>query len=154
LASDSSTLTHLVGVLVALRSDIEAGYVRTLEELVHADVFADFLEMATELQNKGYKDAAAVVAGSTLEEHLRTLSAKHGLTVNKDDGSPKKADLLNAELADRAKGDAYNKLVQKQVTAWLDLRNKAAHGQYGEYEHPQVAAMISGIRDFMASNLA
>src|SRR3954453_3597319 len=44
---------ELGGVLRGLRSDIEAGYLRTVEELVHADVFADFLEMADELLNKG-----------------------------------------------------------------------------------------------------
>ncbi len=41
---------------------------------------------------------------------------------------------MNNELA--AFG-AYNKLDQKNVTAWLDLRNKAAHAQYHEYTAEQ-----------------
>jgi hypothetical protein len=39
----------LLGTLKGLRRDIEAGYLRTLEEEVHAGVFADLLEMADQL---------------------------------------------------------------------------------------------------------
>jgi hypothetical protein len=134
-------------ILRALRADIAAGYLRSVEELVHADVFADFLAMAEELQRADYKDAAAVIAGSTLEEHLRKLALKNQIAVDKPDGSPKKADTLNADLA---KVPVYNKLVQKSVTAWLDFRNSAAHGKYGEYDGKQVAALIRDVRDFAA----
>ncbi len=137
---------NLGGILQALRDDIEAGYIDTITELVHADVFADFLEMADELQKKSYKDAAAVIAGSTLEEHLRKLAAKSGVSSTKPDGSPVKADTLNNELASAS---VYNKLQQKSVTAWLDLRNKAAHGHYDEYDHAQVAALIRDVREFL-----
>lgn len=60
-----------------MREDYEAGYMRTVEELIHADLFADFLERTDELVSKGYKDPAAVLAGSVLEEHLRKLAVKH-----------------------------------------------------------------------------
>lgn len=136
----------LAGVLRGLRADVEAGYMRTLEELVHADLFSDFLEMAHELQRSGYKDAAAVIAGSTLEEHLRKLAEKNGVAIAKPGGAPKKADALNADLAGAA---AYNKLEQKSVTAWLDLRNSAAHGKYDDYDHRQVASLIQDVREFM-----
>jgi hypothetical protein len=139
-------VVELAGVLRGLRADVDAGYMQTLEELVHADLFADFLEMADELQHSGYKDAAAVIAGSTLEEHLRKLAQKNEVATDKPDGAPKKADTLNADLAGAG---AYNRLEQKSVTAWLDLRNSAAHGKYDDYDHRQVASLIQGVRDFM-----
>jgi hypothetical protein len=40
------------------------------------------------------------------------------------------------------------------VTAWLDLRNKAAYGEYGEYDHERVAALIRDVREFMIRNPA
>jgi hypothetical protein len=58
---------------------------------------------------------------------------------------------MNAELV--AAG-AYSKLDQKNITAWLDLRNKAAHGQYDTYSKEQVMILIAGIRDFIARNPA
>ena len=149
--ADDRKVAWLLGVVQALRADIDAGYVRTLEELIHADVFSDFLDMAAELQRSGYKDAAAVIAGSVLEGHLRKLAGRHGVATTKTNGAPAKADTLNADLA---KAGAYNALVQKQVTAWLDLRNKAAHGRYGDYDQAQVAAFVSSVLDFAAKHPA
>src|SRR5215213_5859918 len=51
------------GVLLAAQEDFERGYLWSLNERVHADVFDDFLEMAASLVDDGYKDAAAVIAG-------------------------------------------------------------------------------------------
>ena len=149
--SQHATVTGLMGVLAALRADVEAGYTQTLAELVHADVFADFLEMAEELVDKDYKDAAAVLAGSVLEEHLRKLAQKNNVTVEKPDGKPKKADTINADLV---KAGAYNKLEQKSVTAWLGTRNAAAHGDYDEYDKAQVEGLIRDVRAFMGRNPA
>lgn len=133
------------GMLLALRNDYESGNLQSVIELVHADIFADFLEMADYLVQQGYKDPASVVVGSVLEEHLRKLCDKHGIATAKRDGSPKKADTLNSELT--AAG-AYSKLDQKSVTAWLDLRNKAAHGHYADYTKEQVILMLQGVREF------
>lgn len=147
--------TSIMGVAKALRDDLKAGYIRSLVELVHSDVFADFLEMAQHLCEAVYKDAAAVIAGSTLESHLRGLCSKAGIPVEipKADGSvgPKKAEAMNSDLAS---SDVYSKLDQKSITAWLDLRNKAAHGKYGEYTQEQVLVMVSGVRDFIVRNPA
>ena len=92
----------LAGILQSLRTDLAAGYVRSHRELVHAELFADFLEMAEHLLNEGYKDAAAVIAGSSLEAHLRRLCQKSGITLEISSGAsttPKKADRLNSDLA-------------------------------------------------------
>lgn len=144
-------INHLIGILVALRADYEAGYLESIHELIHADIFTDFLEMADYLLEEGYKDPAAVLAGGVLEEHLRKLCQKNNIPTQKDESRPKKADKLNAELAD---AEVYSKLDQKSVTSWLDLRNKAAHGKYDEYLKEQVALMVNGIRDFISRNPA
>jgi hypothetical protein len=136
-----------VGMLQALRTEYEAGYLQSVVELIHADTFADFLEMAHHLSEQGYKDPAAVVTGSVLESHLHKLCNKHGIDTANSDGSPKKADKLNAELT---AGGVYNLLDQKSVTAWLDLRNKAAHGKYSEYTKEQVGLMLENVRNFIS----
>ena len=135
----------LVGILQALRADYEAGYLRSVEELIHADIFGDFLEMARYLLFEGYKDAAAVITGGVLEEHLRKLCIKAGLPITVQ-GRPQKADTLNSELT--AAG-VISKLDQKNVTAWLDLRNKSAHGKYFEYTKDQVELFVQSVQDFI-----
>ena len=135
------------GVLQALRREYQSGYLESVVELIHADVFADFLDMAHYLLEQGYKDPAAVVAGSVLEAHLRKLCDKHHIPALKADGTSLATETLNADL--RAAG-AYNLLDQKNVTAWLDLRNTAAHGKYTEYAKEQVALMLDGVRNFIS----
>jgi hypothetical protein len=46
---------RLTGIAQGLRADYQAGYLTKVEELIDADLFADFLEMADELLSKGYK---------------------------------------------------------------------------------------------------
>ena len=140
----------LLGILKALRADYAAGYMTTVEELIHADLFSDFLEMAAHLINQGYKDPGAVLVGSVLEEHLRKLCLKNDRAVSVG-SNYKKADTLNADLAS---AQVYSKLDQKIITAWLDLRNKAAHGRYAEYTKDQVQLMLEGVRDFVARHAA
>jgi hypothetical protein len=141
----------IIGVVKALLFDVKAGHIQSIVELLHAEMFGDFLEMASHLFEAGYKDAAAVILGSTLEAHLRALCSKHGVAPDlfKPDGSvvPKKAESMNTELCT---ANAYNKLEQKNVTAWLDLRNKAAHGKYSEYTKDQVSLALDAIRAFMS----
>lgn len=140
-----------IGILTACRAEIAGGWVFTTKGLVSAEVFSDFLEMAGHLLAEHYKDPAAVVVGSVLEEHLRQLCGKNSIPIEstKPDGTivPLKADTLNAELA---KASVYSKLDLKNVTAWLDLRNKAAHGKYAEYNDAQVDLILRGVSDFIA----
>ncbi len=147
--------SSIAGVVQALLADLKAGYIQSLVEIVHGAIFGDFLEMAQHLHDSKYKDAAAVIAGSTLEAHLRELCQKAGISIEtkKSDGTvtPKKANQLNSELV---AGGVYSKLDQKNVTAWLDLRNNAAHGKYAEYTAEQVSLLIAGIRDFVTRNPA
>lgn len=139
-----------IAILEAIADEIEGGWLSSIKSLISAEVFADFLEMSEHLLESGYKDPAAVMSGSVLEEHLRQLCNKHSVPLEDEkDGKqiPRKADRLNAELA---KANAYSKLDQKLVTAWLDLRNNAAHGKYEAYTSEQVTQMLAGVTEFMA----
>jgi hypothetical protein len=137
------------GILKAAKQEIDGGWIFTVKGVVSAEIFSDFLEMAEHLLQEGYKDPSAVMIGSVLEEHLRQLCNRNSIKVERiKDGKqiPKKADLLNSELASAT---VYNKLDQKSITSWLDLRNKAAHGKYGEYTKEQVEFMYQGVSNFM-----
>jgi len=136
----------LVGIAEALKVAYASGYLYRIEELIHADLFADFLAMGEYLLEEGYKDPAAVIIGGVLEEHLRKLCLKNSIAIIVNNRF-KKADAMNADLT---KSNVYNRLDQKNITAWLDLRNKAAHGRYTEYTDDQVGVALLGIRDFIA----
>ena len=139
-------LAGLIGVAASLLHNIRAGYLKTFEELIHGEVFGDLLEMAQYLFDSGYKDASAVIAGITLEAHLKRLCKKSGIPVEVA-GKSKNANQINSELAAQK---AYSKLDQKNVTAWLGVRNSAAHGDFGAYDKGQVNLLISAVRNFIA----
>jgi HEPN superfamily RiboL-PSP-like protein len=149
---DGVKLPMVIGVVQSLLFDLKSGYLSTLAEMIHGDLFGDFLEMADYLLSEGYKDAAAVITGGTLETHLKQLCIKLKIDTKQNVQNsirPKKTDTLNSELV---KASAYSKLDQKSVTSWLDLRNKAAHGNYNEYTEEQVKLLINSVRDFISRN--
>lgn len=139
-----------VGILQAVRGELTGGWLRTTLGLLSAQIFTSFIDMAEHLLNEGYKDPAAVMIGSVLEQHLRQLADNNGVDVTFVDARgrvvPKKTDTLNADLV---KAGVYTGLDQKQITAWLDLRNKAAHGDYGKYNVDLVKLMHQGVVNFM-----
>ena len=137
-----------VGILEALRKDIDCGWLTTVEELLRADTFSGFIDMASELLAKNYKDPAAVLIGAVLEAHLRALVAKAGLPTADSKGRHKSADAMNTDLA---KSGVYNVLRQKQVTAWQAIRNASAHGNFGDYAPSDVRSLIDGVRDFVVA---
>jgi hypothetical protein len=154
---DSSVVyfkTHCLKIAIELlqkiRKDFDDGWLQNLKGLISAEIFSDFLEMAEHLLEENYKDPSAVIIGSVLEENLRELCTRNGIAITSIDlktnkTKPNKAETMNVDLC---KKRVYNILVQKSVTAWLDLRNKAAHGKYGEYDLPQVKNLLHSVRDF------
>lgn len=138
------------GVLASIKTEIEKGWLIKIKTLVSAEIFSDFLDMARYFLDENYKDPAAVMIGSVLEENLRQIANKNSVDIlfvnNKGDTKPKKADTINADLC---KAGVYSLLDQKQITAWLDLRNKAAHGEYDKYTLAQVELMYQGVLNFI-----
>lgn len=144
---DTYPIMTYAGMLAALREDYIAGRLQAIRELIQADLFSDFLEMAEHLLSEGMKDPAAMLTGAVLEEHLRKLCQKHNLPLP----AKPKLDTMNADLA---KAGIYGKNDQKQITAWAGIRNDAAHGDFAKYDAAKVDLMIQGIRMFLANNPA
>lgn len=135
-----------IGILQALKSDIEAGFVKDIKELIVAEVFTDFLDMAEHLLNNGYKDPAAFLVGATLEDGLRKIATIHGIAVRISDDIGG----LNMKLADK---EVYNRLMQKQVQAWKAIRDHADHGKFDQYKKEDVEDMLKGVQRFLGENL-
>lgn len=142
-----SPVVRAFGVLKAAQDDYDNGHLYDLRSLVEAEVFDDFLEQSSQLLAKGYYQAAVVVAGCVLEDTLRALCGRNTIDLS---GRPK-LDHMNADLA---KAGAYNKLMQKRITALADLRNKAAHGEWDAFNRSDVDEMLGAVRRFAEDHLA
>jgi hypothetical protein len=144
----SGQVKNGLGILRAVSGDLSSGWLNDIRTLVSAEVFNDLLEQAEQLQQAGYKDAAAVLAGAVLERHLRAMCVRRVIGLLKPNGKHKMINDLNDELG---KGGAYNALKKKQITAWADLRNNAAHGNTTAYTDSDVDALLRDVSDFCAN---
>lgn len=137
--------------LESIKEEVETGWFASFKNIVSAEIFESYIDMAEHLLEKKYKDPAAVIIGSTLESKLRQLCKENNIdletTNHKGKKIPKKASVLNADIC---KKDVYNKIVEKQVTTWLGLRNSAAHGKYDDYDLAEVKLMYQGVLGFIS----
>jgi hypothetical protein len=135
-----------IEILRRLRSDIENGYLRKIANIISAEVFGDFLEMAEHFLAEGYKDPAVSLTGAVLEDGLRRIARNNDITVtDRDDLS---------SLRDKCVGRrVFTNLIRQQITVWTTLRNSADHGKFDEYSAGQVNSMISDVRSFLSTYL-
>lgn len=143
-SSNYDRLTKVKAVFFAAKEDFEGGYLKSVKNLVQAEVFDSELEQASELLSAGYETAAAVIAGVVLETTLRDLCNSHGIPQGK-------LDKMNADLA---KAGIYNSLLQKRITALAAIRNSAAHGKTSDFTKTDVKSMISEVEKFISDMLA
>eukprot|EP00362_Geleiidae_sp_MMETSP1317_P000739 CAMPEP_0201283612 /NCGR_PEP_ID=MMETSP1317-20130820/30264_1 /ASSEMBLY_ACC=CAM_ASM_000770 /TAXON_ID=187299 /ORGANISM="Undescribed Undescribed, Strain Undescribed" /LENGTH=144 /DNA_ID=CAMNT_0047600487 /DNA_START=45 /DNA_END=476 /DNA_ORIENTATION=+ len=73
-------------ILLSIQNEIEDGLIFSVKQLVSAEIFSDFLEMAEHLLEQDYKDAAAVMIGSVLEGNLRQLCLENGVEIKSKKG--------------------------------------------------------------------
>ncbi|MEP1061830.1 MULTISPECIES: DUF4145 domain-containing protein [Cyanophyceae] len=147
-----------LSVLRAMRKDFELGFLgENLAAQIEAAVASDYLGQAENLLAEGQPGKydhvpAAVLAGAVLEKALRTLCGNQQpplLTID-DHG---RLLTLNRLIPDLKKAGVYNELMAKQLLAWADIRNKAAHGEFDQFTREQVGLMVQGIGHFLAQHM-
>lgn len=135
----------LPGLLRAIAEDFQKDRLTTIQESLHALVFDDLLELAEELLPAN-PDAAIVVAGAVLEEHVHKLCDKHGLVARSPNGKFISIETLAADLS---RANFIQKTDHKAITTWYGIRNDPAHGQLGKHQASEVTVMVQGIRNMI-----
>lgn len=143
-------------VLETARKLIRDGRLQSVIDGVRTETVVEVLDLADEL-NRGRAGSppapvpATVLAGGALETHLRHLCDRAGLlsgltghgSIDKYKGLLDQARTAGTEIITR--GEA------KQVTAWADDRNAAAHDPTSFTKSAEaVQLIIEGIRQFIA----
>ncbi|MBN1822982.1 MAG: hypothetical protein JW803_01540 [Endomicrobiales bacterium] len=134
------------GILEAAKRDFEGGYLFEIRALISSELLGDFLEQAEFLFENGYFVPAASLTGAILEDTLRKLCERSGIVVAEKTNIEK----LNVELT---KAGIYDKLIQKRVTAFADIRNNADHGHFNKFNKEDVNDMVRWIRRFASDYL-
>jgi hypothetical protein len=148
LFKDGVTYTPVkkgIGILTAAKEDYQSGYLVGIRKLVSAEIIGSLLDQAQELLDAGYIGPAAVLAGSILEDHIKKICIEKQIALS----DKPKLDYMNAQLA---KIEYYNKLTQKQITSWAEIRNSAAHGNWEKFKEVDIRDMIKWIYRFIENN--
>jgi hypothetical protein len=139
---DARGVNQLIGVLRGSHGDLVAGFLAKQEFLLAGEVFDSVLSEARHLIETDHKDAAAVLGRVVLEDSLKRLARLHGIE-----------GVTSSRLNDGLKAcGAYGQPQWRQVQAWLDIGNAAAHGEFDQYTSAQVRVLLSGIEAFLASD--
>jgi hypothetical protein len=146
-ASSGGNFFLILSALKAAQEDFEGGYFFEQRALLEADVFHSLLEQAEELERSGYYQAAIVLCGAVLEQQMRTVCTRNGITPQKTNGKHMMINEMNDALA---KTGAYNLHKKKLITAWADLRNQAAHGAASSFKKEDVQDLLRDVTRFCA----
>jgi len=144
---------ELFGALRGVQADFESGLFESLQKRIEAEMSVNFLEQAEQLlkekDNHHYSYIpAAVLAGAIVEKSLRSLCERNDPPIKtvKPNGQPK---AMNALIDDLKKAEVLDEIWSKQLKAWADIRNAAAHGRTEAIKPDQVKSMIGAIPSFL-----
>lgn len=150
-------LQEAVSLLRGIKDDLEKGFLDDMAGAIEAEIVCDYMGQAEQLLAEGHRGKfdhvpAAALAGAVLEKALRTLCDQQQTPIvqKTPNGVHKTLGPLIQELK---KAGVFNEAKAKQLQAWADIRNLAAHGEFAQFKRTDVEAMIAGINCFLADYL-
>jgi hypothetical protein len=154
---DYDQLQAAVSLTRGIKDDLEKGFLDDMATAIEAEIACDYMGQAEQLladSHRGKFDhvPAAVLAGAVLENALRKLCDQQQppIAQKAQNGSHKTLGPLIQELK---KAGVFNEAKAKQLQAWADIRNLAAHGEFSQFKRSEVEPMIAGINSFLADHM-
>jgi hypothetical protein len=151
---EESSLKGAIAFARGIKTSVEKGFLGSLSTRIEAEVAADYIGMAERvlLESAGEKFhhvPAAMLIGAVLEKGLKDLCSRQEppISILNDKGGCK---TLSPLIDDLKKAGVFNELKAKQLRAWADIRNSAAHGQVEAFTVTDVEQMIQGVTKFLA----
>jgi hypothetical protein len=136
---------EFAAILEALLVDAAAGLLGSVADRARAETFDDFLDHADHYLKESRKKEAGVIAGVVFEDSLRRVCRKLGV--------PEKGQKLDTLISELASRGELTPVKAKRARASADVRTKATHAQWDEFESQDVQATIELTRELIASKL-
>lgn len=150
IVTSDTTINKLIGILLAVRQDIEAGYIRTLEDRARDALSDDLLETASSIAAQS-APAAVVLAVSVLEEHVRKLAAARDIDTRKANGGHRSFEDMTADLLN---ADVLSSSEKRLMGGWYAQRTSAAHGHFDDVVADTAPGIIDGVRAMLVTHPA
>ncbi len=125
-------------ILQAVKAKFESSLF-DIKQLVRADLFDSELDVAKELNKKGFTRAAGAVAGVVLEGHLLQVCENHNIPVKKK----------NPGINDLAQLLKDNDVIEtpewRKIQHWADVRNSCGHKKKTEPRQEDIDELIVNV---------
>ncbi len=139
---------RVLGILKSIENEIDKGLLEGLEDQISGDIFESVLERANYLLKSGFKRAAAVYGRVVLEQTIRRLCDKQKPPIVYNSHS--KASQLNDKLK---KSNYLSTHEWRQIQAWFDIGNDAAHKKTENYTIKEVGNFLTSLTEFIEKKL-
>ena len=135
-------MSHYLSVLKALEEELKIGLLYDVEILVTKNILDTIIDEARTLLKAKYKDATAIYCRVIIETSMKKLCDKNKITYRKKEKL--------STISDKLRKEGYLTLSEwRQIQAWSDIGNSAAHGKFNEYTEAEVNTMLDGIENFL-----
>ncbi len=150
----AQSCSKLIEYVRALDKSYRAGIFDSVVQAVELEITTDYMTQAENLLSGAGAGQfahvpAAVLAGAVLEDRLRRLCQRQHPPISMMRGNNQKK-ALNDFIDDLKRVGVYNEVKAKQLRAWADIRNAAAHGEFDKFSRADVDQMIPAIKTFLA----
>jgi|ERR1019366_5402323 hypothetical protein len=136
---------EFAALLINLERDINAGLLTSIADRARAETFDDFLEHGRAYLKEQRKQEAGVICGVVFEDTVRRICRKYniveaGVQLDSLIGALTKIEVLTGTKAKRARVAA-------------DVRTKATHAQWDDYDIGDVSATIEITQELISVQL-
>jgi hypothetical protein len=127
-----------LGILSSIRDEINSDLLRSQDIIITKDLLLSISDEARALLKANYFPAAAIYCRVYLENMVKKLADKNNIVFSKDT----RLGALCEELKNK---EIINLPDWRQIQAWADLGNEAAHGNFENCIPTKISTMISGL---------
>lgn len=136
----------LYGVLESMYNEWKNGLLGSIEYIVAAETFDDFIDHASHYHKANKAIEASVLASAVLEDTIKKIALKNGVdTDNKT---------LEPLIDNLVKADVFTSVKAKRVKSYAGVRNHAMHAEWEKIDIKDVGEMIRGTRELIESYLS
>ncbi len=134
---------EMVAVLEHLKHDAQNGLLASVIRTTQAETLDDLLDAAEDYRKKKHKEGAGILACAVFEDSIRKIGDANTISVNK----------IDELISQLQKADVVNSILAKRCRVAADVRNKALHAKWNEFELDDVNSVLQLTRKLLSDVL-
>jgi len=141
-----------VGILTAAQKEFKGDWLETTRGTILKDMLTSVLKKARGQFDQEHYGAAAVIAGSVIDELLCQVCLAADIKIYNEFQNKAVAKKPLQLAGDAYKKKIYDRQDNKQILGWIELYNDAASGKTDDLTKPKLNNMLGGVQSLLAKS--